>query len=186
MAANNGFDPLEFDLDLTKDADLRSLETDPLITPGWHHVVVETATYIGDKSPCIKLGMRILESEHKSQIGLRFGERFYMSERALSRLKVLAGRLGMVKDADCGKTARINWADAVGKQLVVRLTNEDYEKDGKTTTSNRLGYMDFYPTHDARVADKPKSAPAIENPKSVLKTPPAHRDEGVIDDLDGI
>jgi hypothetical protein len=174
------------DLDLSANPSLESLEGDSLVKPGWFHVLIESATYVADRSPCIKLALRILEGKHKSQIGLRFSERVYTTPASMNRLKTLAGRLGLINKADFGKNTRVNWGDAVGKQLVVRVTNEDFEGKNGKQTSNKPGYMDFFGPHDARVADKPKSLAAMENPKSVLSGPALRKDEVAIDDLDGI
>jgi hypothetical protein len=95
-----------------------------------------------------------------------------LSEKAIKRLTVLAHRLGMIGDDDFGGRATVDWSQAIGKQLIVQVIEEEYEsKNGGKGKRAKLSFAGFWSLADERVKDVPRDASAA---RQASMPPPKH------------
>src|SRR5262245_3438407 len=111
----------EVDLDFRNDT-LGDLEGEPLLPEGRYHVVITSAKREAAESgsTCFRVRYRVVAGTNPAAKGATASERFYLSQGALKRLKILAHRLGLAKDEDIGvKAGPMNFEPAIGRELVV-------------------------------------------------------------------
>jgi hypothetical protein len=148
------------ELDLTHILSERNLAGRQMVPPCKAHVLV--AGIADDdlgKTPCMILKLQILAATVPASVGMTFEEKIYLSEKAMQRAALVAYRLGLITKNDFGKKRRINWAAAKGRQLVVEVIEEEYEKqDGSKGKKSKVAFAGFWDVNHPDVADVPKDA----------------------------
>jgi hypothetical protein len=67
----------------------------------------------------------------------------------------------LLADDDFGGRINIDWSQAIGKQLIVQVVEEQYEaKDGSKAKRAKLGFAGFWSLDDERVKDVPRDQAA--------------------------
>jgi hypothetical protein len=160
MSNDNSRDDVTVDLDL-RQVDLAELEGEEFPGDGKYHVRIEGARRVSDRTPYLGIRMVVLAGADPSAVGRVFTERFYLTDGAIKRLKVLAHRLGLLPEGAIGTVHPVNWREAIGRQLVVEVVKEEYEKDGKKQVHHRLGFAGFWAVTDERVVSVPKDQAAL-------------------------
>lgn len=148
----------EVDLDLTNDTP-ESLDEDFALLPaGRYHLRITGVARETNPSPHLRLRCRVLAGP---KAGAVTSEKFYTSEEAKKRLKILATRFGLIERGDFGQRRPIDFAALVGRDLVAEVEVEDFTyqkgaKAGKSGQINKWSFAGFWPADDPRVADVPK------------------------------
>lgn len=158
----------EVDLDWRGDTP-EALDGEATLPPGKYHVVITGIKREAERTPCLRFRYQVLAGTNRGIAGASGSERFYLGAEAVKRLKILAHRLGLVKDSDFGTRAGpLNFTAAIGRDLVVEVINEEAasnkEKEKaaeegrapKMTTFSKWAYAGFWVPEDPRVADAPK------------------------------
>src|SRR5262249_13221864 len=110
----------------------------------------------------------------------------YLSDKARKRVAILAHRLKLVSDDDFGSRVAVDWAKAIGKQLIVEVIEEDFEtKNGTKAKRSKLSFAGFWGLDDPRVQDVPRDTAAQRNaawsgnqpPKPPAKVAPAAKSD---------
>lgn len=142
------------------DVTAADLEGELVIPEGQYHVRI-TGVRMNDKgTPCLVFRYEVLGGTNPAAVGGSASERFFLSEQARKRLAILAHRLGFLSDADFGSRKVIDWAEAVGSELVVQVIHEKYTKqNGTEATTSKWSYGGFFAASDSRVADVPRGRP---------------------------
>ena len=122
------------------------------LPPGFHHVVVGTVDESLDKGEKIIIKFDGLTAEDK---GLSITEYLSLSDKAADRLALLALVLGLAQpDQD---DQDISFTAGVGRQLVVKVEEHEYEKDGQKKKGTRVAFTGFWSTDSPDVAAVPKN-----------------------------
>jgi hypothetical protein len=154
-------DDLNFDLDLTGDTS-DDIEGGSAPNPGKYHVEVTKVRHVSDQTSYLEVTLHVLAGSDKAGVGRVFPERFYLSDGAIKRLKILGKRAKLIGDDDFGSRVSVDWRKLVGKHLVVEVAEQEYDgKNGKAKT-NRVTWQGFYHPTDERVKDVPKDEAAIK------------------------
>jgi hypothetical protein len=84
-----------------------------------------------------------------------------LSDKAKKRIAILAHRMRLISEDDFGDRVSIEWSQAIGKQLVVQVVEEEYDaKDGKKAKRAKLSFAGFWGLDDDRVKDVPRDQAA--------------------------
>jgi hypothetical protein len=145
----------EIPLDLTRDA-VDDLDGDGVIPAGKYHVLITGLKRETDGVGCLRYRYQVLAGTVPAAAGASGGERFYLSEDAKRRLKILAHRLGLINDGDFGRQVMPEWQRAVGRELVVEVKNENFtDKKGQARVSSKWDFAGFWVPEDPRCAGVP-------------------------------
>lgn len=159
----------EVDLDFRGDTPA-DLEGEPVLPPGKYHVIITGAKRQekADEIPCLRIRYRVLAGTNPAAVGATCTERFYLSDNAKWRLKILANRLGLVKDSEVGvRSGPVDFRPAVGREMVVEIVNEQFvgkKEEQKALTEHRSPVPTlsskweknaFWPPEDQRAAGVP-------------------------------
>jgi hypothetical protein len=168
-----------FELDL-EGLDEGNLEGRGRVAPGKYHVEVLDVNEDHDsRTPCLVFKLGVLAGTVEGVAGGTMYERLYLSEKARTRVALFARRLGLIGPSDFGQRKTINWADAISRQAVVEVVEEEFtKKDGTKSKSSKLAFAGIFDVNDPRVADVPKDQGALKQPAK----PPKPADDS-FDDL---
>jgi hypothetical protein len=163
---------LDIDLDLTNlSAD--DLEGDGSPPPGKYHARIEDMQRVSDQNSYLKVRLSLLAGTDANGVGCVFSERFYLSDKAKKRLAILAHRLHLLADDSFGSRVSVNWFDAIGKQLIVQVVEEEYEaKGGAKAKRSKLAFAGFWGLDDERVKDVPRDQAALRQPGAKYQAAP--------------
>src|SRR5262249_51194347 len=105
----------------------------------------------------LKLRFALLAGTDTNGVGCMFSERFYLSDKAKKRLAILAHRLRLLADDDFGGRVNIDWSQAISKQLIVQVVEEEYDaKNGGKAKRAKLAFAGFWSLDDERVKSVPR------------------------------
>jgi hypothetical protein len=169
------FDDVRGDEDLEKSA---------LITDGSYHVVIDSVTdhvardrdASGAPKKSYKFSLQILDGEDPSMAGRFLYHYLGKGATALSQQRLIAVRLGLVGREVYGKSARVDFKDAVGAQCVVVVKSQP-AKDG-FPASSKIPFNGWYDVWDERVAGVPKDESQLP-PRPTGASPPARTEPEV-------
>jgi len=170
-------EPVEIELDLST-ISVSDLEGEGNPPPGKYHAKIEDVRRVSDQTSYVKVRVALLAGTDPNGVGCLFGERFYLSDKAKKRLAILAHRLNLISDDDFGDRRTIDWAQAIGKELIVQVVEEEYEmKSGGKAKRAKLAFAGFWDLADDRVKDVPRAASAARrtstsNPSGGTKKKP--------------
>jgi hypothetical protein len=177
-------DDLSLEIDLTK-IDVTELEGEDYPPPGKYHAQIDDVQRVSDQTSYLKIRFLTLAGTDSSAVGRVFSERFYLSDKAVKRLKVLAYRLGLIGEGDIGTHAVVNWREAIGRQLVVEVVEGEYtKKDGSKGVRGQLAFAGFWAVDDERVKDVPKDADSLRRATAQAAARPAAAPAGANDYAD--
>lgn len=158
----------EVDLDWRGDTP-DSLDNDPVLPPGKYHIIITSVKRETEKKPCLRVRYQVLAGTSREPVGMTSSERFYLTPDAAKRLKILAHRLGLVKDSEIGtRTGPTDFRLAIGRELCVEVINEQFAPDKEKQkaaeenrppellTSSKWSFAGYWVPEDPRVADVPK------------------------------
>jgi hypothetical protein len=140
--------------------------------PGRYHAVVKDVKFqiktpekvieVEEDEPFEKVVVTFeaLKGTVPGQENRELPEYFATSERAIERLRRLAIVLELLKPGE--KEKQIRFSEAVGRQLVIEVEDNEYEKAGKTIKSVRVAYLGFWSVGNKEVADVPKDENALK------------------------
>ncbi|HZT79598.1 MAG TPA: hypothetical protein VFA26_05235 [Gemmataceae bacterium] len=160
--------PITFRVDLQGTETLDALESGDGPPPGWHRARLEDVFEDKDRQGVVVF-------QYKGVGGIADGRAIFdrltdpdacddpkKAEVAGRRLRLLAKRLGLLTETDCGRSdVEKTWYDALGKEVVLHVTRRAY-KDTKTGEDKEAVGVDFagvYPL-DYPPDKLPKSCPA--------------------------
>ena len=144
---------LNFDFDLSDTKSLKDLDiAGGGLPPGKYVVFAQEVTSEQGKSPLVKFVFVVKSGQSK---GKKHNERVFLTAAAMPRAKLFAKALDLVREEDCGKSSvRRSWADAVNKDVVIGIKEEEYVKnDGTKGKSSKMTYNGIWKTNDPLVAD---------------------------------
>jgi hypothetical protein len=163
--------PVDIELDLST-LSVNDLEDEATATPGKYHTKIEDVQRVSDQTSYLKVRFALLAGTDPNGIGAVFSERFYLSEKAKKRLAIFAHRLHLLVDDDFGGRVNVDWSQAIGKQLIVQVVEEEYEpKSGGKAKRSKLAFAGFWDLADERARDVPRDASAARQ----ASTPPPSR-----------
>jgi hypothetical protein len=150
---------ITFELDLRGTTE-KDIERDS-VPPGKFHVVVTNVEEgPADQTACLVFKLEVVTGTTDA-VGAVMSERLFMTEKTKKRVALFARRLGLVGTSDFGKQVAVDWSQAIGKQAVVEVTEEEYEKkDGSKGKASRVTFSGIWETDDERVKDVPKDLKA--------------------------
>jgi len=172
-------DPVELELDLAA-LTLADMEGDGTPPPGKYHARVEEVRHVSDQTSFLKFRLTLLAGTDPNGVGCVFSERFYLSDKAKKRLAILGHRLQLIADNDLGGRVNIDWAQAIGKQLIVQVVEEEYDSKNGKAKSAKLAYAGFWGLDDERVKDVPRDQAAVRQAASPARNaskPPPKKDD---------
>jgi hypothetical protein len=156
-------EPIEIELPLGN-VSVDDLEGESNPPKGKYHAKVVSVRRVADGSPHLAVRLAILAGTNSAAVGMLFTERFYLSDKAIKRLAILAHRLGLIGDGDFGGSKTVDWSAAVGRQLIVEVAEEEYvKKDGTKGERSKITYAGFWALGDDRVKAVPRDAAAARN-----------------------
>jgi hypothetical protein len=133
--------------------------------PGRFHARISDVKHISDETSYLKFRLAILAGTNPAGAGTVLFERFFLTERAIKRLAILAMRLGLMSRDACGKSIDVNWSLAIGKELIVEVIEEEYtNKKGEKAKSAKLSYGGFWSLDHEDVKNVPRAAPSASAP----------------------
>lgn len=136
------------------------IQGNPRPLPGRYHVAVKHVDEKMDKFDKVIVEFEVLAGTTPGQEGRTITEFFAVTDKALPRLQRLAVVLGLIKPGEGEK--EVEFSDGVGRQLVIEVEENEYEKDGRTIHGVRCAYLGFWSLSNAAVADVPKDDAARE------------------------
>lgn len=154
--------------DFSKKESMNDVGSGRRIPDGKYHVVVydlEKDAKEG-KTPCLVLTLRILAGTVSDQRGQNQFERVFLTSdkpAIVERRHKIAKALGLIKQSMIGDTsAKVNWADARGKHLIVEIKEESYQTaNGDTRKSAKVTFDGVWAIADPKVAEVPKDTDAL-------------------------
>jgi hypothetical protein len=162
-------DRVEIEMDLST-LSVADLEGDGNPPPGKYHVKIESVKRVSAEASYLNLRLAILAGTNKDGVGCVFSERLYLSDRAIKRVAILGHRLGLIAGDDLGDRKTVDWTNAVGKQMVVEVIEEEFEKkDGTKAKRAKLSFAGFWAVDDTRVGGVPKDEAALKAAKATPK-----------------
>jgi hypothetical protein len=178
---------VELELDLST-ITLNDMEGDGNPPPGKYHARIEDAQCVSDQTSYLKIRLSLLAGTDPNGVGCVFSERFYLSDKAKKRLAILAHRLHLLADNDFGGRVNIDWSQAIGKQLIVQVVEEEYEaKNGNKAKRAKLAFAGFWSLDDERVKDVPRDQTALRQAAVAHRTaPPKNNSKPAGDDWESI
>lgn len=152
---------LVVDLSLLNDTP-EALEGEAIVPEGKYHALITSVEHAEMPSAHYKVRYQILAGTNKAAVGCNSVEKFFLSENAIKRLKVLAMRLGLIGENDFGGNKALNMAELIGREVIVEIAHDTYvsNKDGKERKRSQWAYAGFWSPADARVADVPRNTQA--------------------------
>jgi hypothetical protein len=152
--------PVEIELDLST-ISVGDLEGEGNPPPGKYHAKIEDMQRVSDQTSYLKVRFALLAGTDPNGAGCLFSERFYLSDKAKKRLAILAHRLKLIGEDDFGDRRTVDWNEAIGKQLIVQVVEEEYEaKSGGKAKRAKLAFAGFWDLADERVKDVPRDPSA--------------------------
>lgn len=139
---------------------------------GIYHVVVNGADDSREKVTGVRVDLQVLAGTAKGQVGKKAQETFWdpspehkdNGRFATKRIAKFAIAAGLITPEQLGKPGvAINWEQAVGRQLVVKLVGyERKDKEtGKTYRGANIDGLEMYTVRHPSVAQVPKDAEAL-------------------------
>lgn len=181
----------EVDLDFRGDSPT-DLEGESVLPEGKYHIIITGLKRESDPA-CMRFRYQVVAGTVPQAVGATGSERFYLSMDAMKRMKILAHRLGLVKDTDIGtRTGALDLRPAVGRELVVEIINEQFVpkkeqqkaaeegRSPKFSTSSKWTFAGFWPPEDSRAAGvplDPQTAARVRSALGTVATPyrPSHQ-----------
>lgn len=133
--------------------------------PGRYHAVVNYAEEKGSKkkgTPGLEIEFQVLAGTPAGQAGKTIplflsyiGGDDSKTKTCLDRVTRLALCVGVLKP---GQVAEPDWSEAVGRELVIEVEEQDYtdEKTGQNRAGSQVAFMGFWSLGNAAVADVPR------------------------------
>ncbi len=157
----------DFTIDLSGFSE-EELDSDGRVPPGKYHVIFQSSKEDKEsKTRCLLLKMLTLAGTNAEGVGLIHTENIWLTEKNAKRLGILITRFGL---GQAGTKVRTSWNLLVGRQAVVEIVEEEYEKKDKAGTkildengkpvkgkSSKCAFAGIWPADDERVASVPKS-----------------------------
>lgn len=128
--------------------------------PGRYHSVITGADESFEKVDKIVVDFRVLAGNKDGQVDRTITEYYAVSDKAMPRLKRLALCIGLLMPGEPEK--EVDFEQAVGRQLVIEVEENEYEKDGEKKKSRRVSWMGMWSLGNKEVADIPKDAEALK------------------------
>src|SRR5262245_61705009 len=153
--------------------DLTNLTEDDLsgkrVPPGkYHAVITSSADDNGSTSPARAIKLLLLTGEAK---GMTLTEKLFLTDKSKKRFALVLRRLGVIKPEDFGKRVEFDWNSLVGRQCIVEVTEEEFDKrDGTKGKTSKLAYAGVWPLDHPDVASVPRDT---EYAKRATASPPA-------------
>jgi hypothetical protein len=122
--------------------------------PGRYHAVVKHVDESFEKFDKLIIDFEVLAGTVPDMQGRELSEFFAVTDKAIPRLQRLALCLGLLQPGEPDRD--VEFADGVGRDLVIEIEENNYEKDGKKISGVRVGYLGMWSTNNAAVADVPK------------------------------
>jgi hypothetical protein len=155
--------------------------------PGRYHVVVNHAEEKGSKkkgSPGIETEFQVLceglDPTGKLTVGqLNSTIRMFLNltgsdadktQTCLRNALLLALATGVMKP---GEKKEPNWEEAIGRELVIQVVPDEYEKDGVKVPSSEVKMFGYWSLGNEQVADVPKDNTTPGMMALAKSTPPA-------------
>lgn len=113
-----------------------------------------------EKYDSVLVDFEALAGTTPGQVGRTHLEFFSTKEKALPRLQRLALAVGLLKPDEPEK--EVQFSDAIGRQLVIEIEENTYEKDGKTHECVRIAFLGMWSSGNKAVADVPKDAESLK------------------------
>jgi hypothetical protein len=177
-------EPVEIELDLST-ISVSDLEGEGSPPPGKYHAKIEDVQRVSDQTSYLKVRFALLAGTDPNGVGCLFSERFYLSDKAKKRLAILAHRLKLISEDDFGDRRTVDWDEAIGRQLIVQVVEEEYEaKSGGKAKRAKLAFAGFWDVADDRVKDVPRDPSAARQASAPKrngggKKPPADEWEAI-------
>lgn len=100
----------------------------------------------------------------ESLIAKTHQEWIYKSEKAKPRRKMLAARLQLFSSKDYGSTSRVNFADAVGRHVVLEIRKNEYkDSSGQAKSNYKIPYAGIYEPWSEEVKDVSLDQAALQD-----------------------
>lgn len=141
--------------------------------PGRYHVVIDDVDESFEKHDSVLVDFRVLAGNKQDQEGKNFREYFSTKTKALDRLSRFAICVGLLKP---GQEADVSFVDAIGKQLIVEVEENEYEKDGEKKKNIRISYAGMWSLGNPKVANVPRDAAALKASGQFATEPPKKQD----------
>ncbi len=160
------------ELDLTDDT-ADSLESGGQIRPGWHHAKVEDAYDDPKNQGTLVLLFRVLGGKCS---GAAHYERLWGADNAKdaksattakNRRKLFLKRLGVIGDGDAGKQVSVDWADAIGRECLIKIKRDTKKQDdGETKEYINLDFAGIYRLNHPEVPAEAWKESGLQPPAS--------------------
>jgi hypothetical protein len=150
------------ELDLGDDTP-ETLEHGGHVSPGWKHVKVEDVYDDPKNQGTLVLLLRVLTGKAK---GAAHYERLWSptnaadeqkAQSARNRRKLFAKRLGLIGDGDAGKNVSVDWADAIGREALVKI-KRDLKKGANGEPDKEFTNVEFAGVYRVDHPDVPPEA----------------------------
>lgn len=121
---------------------------------GLFHCVITAVDDTMDKYEAVIVDMKILAGTDESQVGRTHREWFYVSEKAMPRLRLFGLVTGATKPGQ-SFTAQ----ELVGKQCIVEFQRNEFTNDnGENKINYRPGWDTYYRLDDPKVTHVPRGS----------------------------
>lgn len=142
--------------------------------PGQYHAVVKDVKYMckgedkkhyevdetDETAEKVVVTFEVLAGTIPGQAGRAIDEFFALTERAISRLQRFALCVGLLQPGEGEK--EVLFSQSIGRQLVIEVEENNWEKDGRTINGVRIGYLGMWSLGNKAVADIPKDPDALK------------------------
>ena len=132
----------------------------PTPKPGRYHAVIKEVDESYERFDKVIIEFEILGGTVPAQEGSTLSEFFSVTPNSVPRLKRLAIVLGLLTPGEGEKD--IEFAPAIGRQLVIEVEDNQYEKNGVTKKTRRMTFYGCWSLDNPAVADVPKNAEAMK------------------------
>lgn len=147
------------ELDLGGFKDEEDLSGMPLVPPGKYHVRVTDVREGKGKTPAVVLRYQILAGTDPQAIGMYQEDNVFLTDSAIKRVALVALRLGLISRGDLGKKVNVNWLQAYGRELIVEIHDEEFErKDGTKGHTSKVTFGGVWDLNHPEVKDVPRAA----------------------------
>ena len=123
--------------------------------PGHYHAQISAVEKDQERDDLIHVEFAVLAPDDTR--GKRLNERFYLSEKAVPRFERMLLSTGFAKPG--ARLADPDFQGLVGRQCVIEVISEEYEKDGETRTATKLSYKATWPLGHPETKDVPRGEP---------------------------
>ena len=134
--------------------------------PGYYHAQISAVEEDQERDDLIHIEFTVLAPNDAR--GKRQKERFYLTEKAMPRFQRMLLSTGFAKPGT--RLADPDFQKLVGRDCIVEVMSEQYEKDGETRTSTKLSYRATWPLGHPDVKDIPRGEP-VGNKSSTVTAP---------------